>query len=165
MLKVGVVGLGNMGSEIACRLAEKYSVFGFDLDANRLSEIEKKGVIPRSDLIGLAEEVGCLVLSLPNSKISTSVLAEIKDHLRSNTIVVETSTVLPSEINNFERLLDERQIDIVDAAILGGVENIRNGDAKFLIGGDDATIEKIDHLFLTLGREYTVLGPKGAGMA
>lgn len=165
MLKIGVIGLGNMGSEIACRLSKKYSVYGFDLDEGRLSEIKKRGVTPKYNLIDLAEEVECLVLSLPNSDISVSVLTEIKDRLKSNSIIVETSTVLPSEINRYEKLFINQKVEIIDAAILGGVENIRNGDAKFLIGGDDSTVKKIDQLFVSLGREYTILGPKGAGMA
>lgn len=71
---VGVCGLGNMGGAFAGRLAEAFTVVGFDPDAQRAG---KTGVRAADDLAGLVAEAEVIVLFLPAPAVSQAVVTSL----------------------------------------------------------------------------------------
>jgi 3-hydroxyisobutyrate dehydrogenase-like beta-hydroxyacid dehydrogenase len=162
---VGVVGLGNMGKEIAMRLAKQYKVFGYDIQNVSKEEVEKNGVI-FSDLEKLASSAKIIFLSLPNASISKTICEEMIPYLTENHIIVETSTVLPRDVNELQKICQTTGVQVIDAAILGGVNHIKEGRAEFTVGGNEsATISEISEYLLKLGKNVNVIGELGTGMA
>ncbi|MFC7404665.1 NAD(P)-dependent oxidoreductase [Georgenia alba] len=163
---VALCGLGQMGLPVAGRLGAAHQVLAYDISAERRAMGgERPGVRTTEELDELA---GCdtLVLSLPNPAVSRSVLRELAPRLSPGTVVVETSTVLPSDVREWARILEPVGARVVDAAILSGVGQMETGRATLLVGGDQADIEaSTDVLDALGGAGWSRFGELGAGMA
>jgi 3-hydroxyisobutyrate dehydrogenase-like beta-hydroxyacid dehydrogenase len=161
---IGVIGLGNMGSVIAKSLAEKYKVIGFDVDEKKRVLIGKEGIDCADSLEALAMKINRLVISLPDGNISKKVIGQLVPMMTPHSIVVETSTVLPKDLKYNEEICKEYEVEIVDAAILGGVSHVVNKNAKLLVGGKKQVVEVIREILLTVGDEIIQVGELGSGM-
>jgi 3-hydroxyisobutyrate dehydrogenase len=135
--RVGVVGLGNMGGVIAARLARSGPVTGFDTDPARRDAAAADGVEVAGDVAAVAAAADAVLLSLPRPDISRAVLEEALGALGSSGgLVIETSTIGPADARAAHARAAEAGTGYVDAAILSGVEQVRDGTSAFLVGGD-----------------------------
>src|SRR5699024_1351183 len=124
---------GQMGLPVCERLATVGEVLAFDLNPERLKAASRlENVSTTSNLRDIA---GCsrIVLSLPSPEISQSVIDELAPHLSAGTIVIESSTVLPSDVRNLDRSLRKHNASAIDAAILSGVAQMSAGRATLLV--------------------------------
>lgn len=68
-MKIGVIGLGNMGSGMAATLASKgEQVYGYDLSTQALEAIATKGVTPIHSLEEFTALCNVIILSLPKAE-------------------------------------------------------------------------------------------------
>ncbi|WP_199433700.1 NAD(P)-dependent oxidoreductase [Qaidamihabitans albus] len=161
---VGLCGLGQMGLAVAERLASAYRVVAADPDAQRRALAEQvDGVTAVADAESL-RDAPVVVLSLPRPEVSHALCAELAGLLPRGAVVIETSTVLPADARACEAVLRPHGIGYVDAAILSGVGQMRDGAATLLVG-PAATGGGIDTVLDTLGSTVLRFGTTGAGMA
>lgn len=161
---VGVIGLGNMGLAIAERLNAEFEVLGSDLSSERVAEARTAGIAV-ADFDELAARCTTIVLSLPHPSASLSVARAIAAAPGGVLRVVETSTVTPKDILATKAALATAGVDLIDAAILAGVAQMRSGTAGLVIAGDSTHIETLKPLFDALTPKQTVLGASGTAMA
>jgi 3-hydroxyisobutyrate dehydrogenase-like beta-hydroxyacid dehydrogenase len=163
---VGLCGCGNMGSAIAARLAPQVELTVFDLDAARTEEVARElGVRSASSLSDLASAAGVVVLSLPTAAASQSVIRELASLLVRGSVVVETSTLNPSDIRAVAPVCNEAGVLLVDAPILSGVAQMRDGVSTLLVGGDVDALRAAEPLLEALAPRRIRLGALGTGMA
>jgi 3-hydroxyisobutyrate dehydrogenase-like beta-hydroxyacid dehydrogenase len=162
---VGVCGLGNMGLAIAGRLAATRPVVGYDLDRARLQlAVTGHGVTAAEDLAGLGG-LELVLLSLPTPAASLEVAGTLASTLAPGAVVVETSTVNPSDLQRCARVLAPGGVALVDAAILSGVAQTVAGTATLLLGGAEEDLDRAEPALTPWSSTRTRLGPLGAGMA
>lgn len=161
---IGVIGLGNMGLAIAERLTAAYTVLGSDLSPQRQAEALALG-IQVVDSAELTKRCTTIVLSLPHPSASLSVAEAIGRAPGIVTAVVETSTVTPRDIARTQAALAGGAVNLVDAAILAGVAQMRAGTAGLVLSGDEAQIIALQPVFDALTPKQTVLGSSGNAMA
>lgn len=162
---VGLCGLGQMGLAIAERMATSYDVHAYDPDDERqrlAGEIDGVRVV---DALGDLVERDVVLLSLPTPAVSLAVCRELADVLAAGSLVIETSTTLPRDVRECAALLDERDIALIDAAVMAGVGQMRGGTATLLVGGDPRHIAAADRVLDVLGAEQHRFGALGSGMA
>lgn len=162
---IGVIGLGNMGSSIALNLSEAFPVVGFDIDEQKRSSLETQGIQCVSELGELAKQTEVILISLPNGAISKAVIEQMITFLGTNHIIIETSTVLPTDIYELKKIGDTKGVKVVDAAILGGITHILEAKADFLVGGEQETIDYIEPILRKLGKKVNYMGKLGSGMS
>jgi 3-hydroxyisobutyrate dehydrogenase-like beta-hydroxyacid dehydrogenase len=162
-MRVGVVGLGKMGSEFAKNwLAHKYPVAVWNRSPEATAELAKAGATVYSSLESMVAEVDCVVTMLWDDDVARSVtLARVIPAAKAPTIIVETSTLSPQMYSTLEAAARERSLRFVAAPVLGSVEQARLGALTVLAGGDAQTIELVRPLLMCLG---TVL-PTGSASA
>lgn len=162
---VAVIGLGNMGSEIARRLATRFDVAGYDADSGTAAKLAATSPVKVAG--GLAELAAArfAVLSLPTRQASLSVVTELCSVLSPGSIVIETSTVNPSDITRLSELCGPAGLQLVDAAILAGVAQMRLGQAAVMASGADAAVALAAPLIETMSQEWTNVGALGSAMA
>ncbi|MGO1835315.1 MAG: NAD(P)-dependent oxidoreductase [Actinomycetaceae bacterium] len=161
---IGVVGLGNMGVEIASRLAAARDVVTYDLSERARAEAAGRGIPTADSLAGLA---GCgqVVLSLPRPEASRAVVGELADVLRPGTLVIETSTVNATDMHRLGAQCADADLRCIDAAVLSGVGAMRDGTSTLLVGGDAAEVDRARATLEVFSARQIVLGELGAGMA
>jgi 3-hydroxyisobutyrate dehydrogenase-like beta-hydroxyacid dehydrogenase len=163
---VGVVGLGNMGAVLAARLARGGPVVAFDLDAQRRDAAAAEGGVEIAvSAAAVAEAVGVLVLSLPRPEASRAVLDEALEPLGAGGLVIETSTIGPADARAAHALAAERGAGYVDAAILSGVEQVRDGTSAFLLGGEANDVARAEAVLRRVCERVFRFGGPGTGMA
>lgn len=159
---VAICGLGNMGHAVASRLVREYRVFGFDLDENRRDAAQGIGVEVVAEVGGLAA-ASVVLLSLPTPAISLRVVTELAPQLAPGSVIIETSTVNPSDMESVRAAAG--YIAVVDAAILSGVAGMANGTSTLLTAGDPTLLDSLSGVFDAMSGRVMRFGDVGSGMA
>ncbi|HZD36876.1 MAG TPA: NAD(P)-binding domain-containing protein, partial [Nitrososphaeraceae archaeon] len=136
-LKLGIIGLGKMGGNLALQALEKE--MGIVGKARKQKpELEDKGlkvVTNYEDFISYLEHPIVIYLSLPAGKTVDQVLDELSPYLEEGDVVMDggNSFYLDS-IERERRLWNGKGIYFLDCGTSGGPEGARNG-ACFMVGG------------------------------
>jgi 3-hydroxyisobutyrate dehydrogenase-like beta-hydroxyacid dehydrogenase len=158
-VRVGLCGCGNMGSAIAARLSARFELRSYDVDPARAAAVAT-AVGEVADLAGDA-----VVLSLPNPAASRAIVEALVPALAPGAVIVETSTVAPADVRALEPACAAAGVHLVDAAILSGVPQMRDGTTALLVGGSDAAVAAAAPVLDALTARRFRLGPLGSGMA
>ena len=165
---VGLVGLGLMGTSMSTRmLAAGYPVVGFDPDAAARSAHEARGGTIAAGPADVAAQCRVVILSLPSGEISRSVCLDdggIREGATDQTIVLETSTVLPEQVQATGGLLRGLSIDFLDAALSGSSDMVARGDTLGMVGGSADGLAVADPILRTFCKDVRHVGGSGDGM-
>lgn len=165
-MRVGFVGLGQMGSRMAARLVEA----GHEVTVhNRTREKEEPLAAlgaARADspaeASGEAEVVVVIVSDTPDveqvlfGKEGVSAAA-------SGAVIVDMSTISPTATKEFAARLAEHDLSLLDAPVSGGTEGAERGTLTIFVGGEEAALARARPVLEALGSTITHLGPSGAG--
>src|SRR6185369_1231398 len=162
---VALAGLGNMGSAVAGRLAQRFRVLGFDVDPARRADAKSRYEIDVVDDMTLLARASTLVLSLPTPEISATVVRTLLPHLGRGSLIVETSTVNPSDMWRLRDLSAPAGVRVVDGAILSGVAQMAGGRSTLLVGGKPEDLDAAAGVFEALAPRVLRFGDVGSGMA
>ncbi len=166
-IKVGVIGLGNMGGGMAATLARKgFNVSGFDLSEAALAAAEAKGVKPVRDRSALIKNVQVLVLSLPKAQHVEAVCLAAGGIIELGTeglIVVDTTTSTPDASRHVAAELKAKGISFIDAPVSGGPKGAATGTMSMVIGADDADLARVLPVLEAMSGARTHVGGVGAG--
>ena len=163
---ISLVGLGQMGLPIATRLATTFDVLAFDVSAERRDLAAQQQRITTTDELTELKTAKTIVVSLPNPAISRSVITQLAPYLAPGSIVIETSTVLPDDVREWQRILNPVSGRVIDAAVLSGVAQMEQGTATLLVGGDDVDLDAVSGVLAAIGGGGVQrFGALGTGMA
>lgn len=167
-MRVGIVGLGRMGLNMALNLMEKnVDVLGYDASKVVLEEARNLNVKVHDSLDGLIESLGdekVVMLSTPAGKITNDLVKILIDKLQPGDIIIDSgNSYYKDSIKNYE-LAREKQIEFLDCGTSGGIEGARYG-ACLMVGGNKETFEKVEVIFKKLACEngYLYTGAPGSG--
>lgn len=162
VLEVGVIGLGNIGGNLAQNLvADGHSVTVFDLDAERVKAID--GAAPASSVADLASRVEVTLTSLPDPAAVTVVAKEWASGAPQGAILCDLSTTLPASNRAIAEQLAASGHEFVEAPLSGGAIGAKNRGLVFMVGGDVDPVARVMPILEKLGRATHHLGPVGAG--
>lgn len=166
-VKVGVIGLGNMGGGMAATLASKgFDVSGFDLSEAALAQAQAKGVKPVADRQQLIQNVDILILSLPKAEhVAAVCLGEggIGEFGRAGLIVVDTTTSTPEMSRHVAAQLSEKSVAFIDAPVSGGPKGAATGTMSMVIGAEDADLARAMPVLEAMSGTRVHVGGCGAG--
>jgi 3-hydroxyisobutyrate dehydrogenase len=162
---VALAGLGNMGSAVAGRLAERFRVLGFDVDPRRRADAAERYKIAVVEDVALLAQASILVLSLPTPEISATVVRTLLADLPPGTLIVETSTVNPTDMWRLRDVCSPAGVRVVDGAILSGVAQMAAGRSTLLVGGKAEDLDAAAGVFAALAPRVLRFGDVGSGMA
>ncbi len=163
-MTIGLIGTGLLGSAMASRwLAHGMSVIGYDRDPAALASAAQQGLHPASSASEVARQATVIVLSLPHSGISATVLDEIESGLAAGALIIDTTTGSPQEMAAFAARLAAHDLQYVDATIGGNSTQARAGDVIALAGGNAQAFAAALPVLTPVARRVFHLGPAGAG--
>ena len=164
-MRIGVIGLGIMGSAIARNLVRAgFAVSGFDTDPTRLAALAADGGTAAPDAATVAAASDVVLTSLPSISALEATVAALVATRREGQIVCELGT-LPIETKEAARVaLDAAGIVLLDCPLSGTGAQAATGDLVVLASGDPASCERVAPVFAGFARLTRHVGPFGNGM-
>ncbi|POX66255.1 oxidoreductase [Microbacterium sp. Ru50] len=166
---VAVLGLGAMGLPMAERLAETFTVRGFDIAPARLGLAAESGIAPAGSAAEAATGAQVVLVAVRDSAQLADVLfgdAGIADSLAEGAVVVLTSTVGTEGVADVAVSLAQRGIGLVDAPLSGGPARAREGDLLIVVGAHPAALAVARPVLEVLASTLTIVGERaGDGQA
>jgi len=160
-MKIGFIGLGNMGGPMAANLAKAgHEVVGFDM-----ADVTIEGVTMADSGAAVATGADVVITMLPNGQILRAVANEIIPVMSAGAAFVDCSTV---DVDSARAVADQATaagLLPVDAPVSGGIGGAAGGTLTFMAGGSKEAFAKADPLFDIMGQKAVHCGDSGAGQA
>lgn len=160
-MKIGFIGLGNMGGPMAQNLATAgHDVAGFDLAAPM-----PPGVTPADSSVAAATGADIVITMLPDGNILRSVADQVIPAMTQGAILLDCSTV---DVESARAVADQavaNGLRALDAPVSGGIGGAQAGTLTFMVGGSDDAFNDAAELFDIMGQKAVHCGPSGNGQA
>jgi 3-hydroxyisobutyrate dehydrogenase-like beta-hydroxyacid dehydrogenase len=162
--RVGIVGLGIMGSAIATNLVGAgFATSGYDLLARRRRELTRVGGEAARSAHDVAKRVPIVITSLPSAEALLEVAAELAAAGQPGQIVVETSTLPIATKERARGLLAARAVTLLDCPLSGTGAQARSKDLAVYASGQRRAYRRCVAVFEGFARTHFFLGPFGTG--
>lgn len=160
-MKIGFIGLGNMGAPMAANLAAAgHEVTGFDLNA-----AAPDGVRMASSAADAATDAEIALTMLPNGAILRAVAEEIIPAMSKGAVLIDSSTVEVEAARAVAAQAQAAGLEFLDAPVSGGVGGAAAGTLTFMVGGTEAGFARATPLFEIMGQKAVLCGGAGNGQA
>lgn len=164
MNHVGVIGLGLLGSAIASRLSPgNQQLHGFDIDPAKREHAISMGVLCHPSAMEVARLADVIILSLPEDRQVDEVIGAIKPSLKTQCIILDTTTGDPKCCERRCKDLSEVGVFYLDCTVAGSSELLRAGKALLFVGGDGLAFGKVRPILDQLAEKHFLMGASGAG--
>ncbi len=160
-MKIGFIGLGNMGAPMARNLATAgHEVTGFDPTAPC-----PDGVAAAASAAEAARGADVVITMLPNGGILRDVAQHVIPAMSKGAAFVDCSTVDVQSARAVAADAEAAGLLPVDAPVSGGVGGAEAGTLTFMAGGSETAFAKVKPLFEIMGAKAVHCGPSGNGQA
>ena len=160
-MKIGFIGLGNMGGPMAANLAKAgHEVTGFDM-----AEVSIEGVSMAATAAEAATDRDVVITMLPNGDILRAVAGQVIPVMQPRSVLLDCSTVDVTSARDVAEQAKAAGISALDAPVSGGIGGASGGTLTFMVGGDDEGFKTVSELFDIMGQKAVHCGPSGNGQA
>ena len=164
-MKVGFIGLGNVGGKLAgSLLRNKFDLTVRDLDQNLTKSFIDLGAKFANSPKELAEQVDLIITCLPSPQICAEVMEGkdgILNGLSENKIWLELSTTDESEVKRIGKMVIDKKAIPLDGPVSGGCHRAATGNISIFVGGERDAFEKILPALSVMGRKVLHTGELG----
>lgn len=167
MKRVGVVGLGIMGSAFASSLLGKgFEVVGYDVEQDRIDELEAAGGHRAASPAAVAAASEAVITALPSVAALEAVVGG-EDGLvagaHDGLIVIEMGTLPLDAKEQARHALEPHGVTVLDAPVSGTGLQAAAAEVVIYASGDPDAIESADPIFAAIGKQTFDLGAFGNG--
>ena len=164
-MKVGFIGLGNVGGKLAkSLLRNKFDLTVRDLDQNLTEKFRNLGAKVANSPKELAERVELIITCLPTPKICMEVMEGnqgVLKGLSKNKIWLEMSTTDESEVKRIGQKVMSKKAIPLDGPVSGGCHRATTGNIAIFVGGERSAFDKILPVLTVMGRKVLYTGELG----
>jgi len=165
-LNVGFVGLGIMGAPMCGHLINAgHQVFVTTRSKVPESIAQTKAVICKTPQ-EVAENADIIITMVPDTPDVEKVL--FSDHgiakgISKGKVVVDMSSISPITTKEFAQKINALGAEYLDAPVSGGEVGAKNAALTIMVGGSEATFNRVKPLFELMGKNITLVGGNGDG--
>ena len=164
-MRIAFLGLGIMGRPMASNLVKA----GHEVTVwNRTPGEDVEGAKTSSSPADAARDAEVIWLCVADTKAVENVLfgpQGVDESLAAGQIIVDSSTISPTATRRFAERVSAKGVQYVDAPVTGSKVGAENGTLIFIVGGEEATIERLKPLFAASGKKVFRMGETGKGEA
>ncbi len=164
-MKIGFIGLGNVGGKLASSLLRnKFDLTVRDLEKNLTNDFKNRGAKIANSAKELAEQTDLIITCLPSPEICAEVMESkegVINGLSKNKIWLEMSTTDESEVKRLGKLVSNKEAIPLDGPVSGGCHRAATGNIAIFVGGERISFEKILPVLTTMGRKILHTGKLG----
>jgi 3-hydroxyisobutyrate dehydrogenase-like beta-hydroxyacid dehydrogenase len=162
-LKLGYIGLGNMGAPMAKRLVEwPGGVIVFDVRAEAMTPLAEVGA-SLADSVADVAAADIISVTVLNDAQVRDVVGELAANAKPGTVIAIHSTISPDTAVQLAEQLLPQGIHIVDAPVSGGGGAAEKGELAVMVGADREVYERIKPAFKQWASLVIHAGEPGAG--
>ncbi|MDC1330323.1 NAD(P)-dependent oxidoreductase [Pelagibacteraceae bacterium] len=165
-MKVGFIGLGNVGGKLAgSLLRNNFDLTVRDLDENLTKSFKDKGAKVTNSAKELAKQVDLIITCLPSPKICAEVMEAddgVINGLSENKIWLEMSTTDEAEIKRIGQKIISKKAIPLDGPVSGGCHRAATGNIAIFVGGAREAFDKILPALTVMGRKILHTGDLGS---
>ncbi|QWE09214.1 3-hydroxyisobutyrate dehydrogenase [Polynucleobacter ibericus] len=166
-MKIGFIGLGNMGLPMALNLLKAgHLVIGFDLVKSQLEVFAAAGGTVADNANATAKDADVIISMLPASRHveglylgDTGLLA----NANPKTLLIDCSTISPKVAQAVASAAKAKGFAMIDAPVSGGTAGAQAGTLTFMVGGDAEAVECARPILEKMGKNIFHAGANGAG--
>jgi 3-hydroxyisobutyrate dehydrogenase-like beta-hydroxyacid dehydrogenase len=163
-MRVGLIGLGIMGSRFVSRLvAAGLTPLAYDVAPAARETAAARGADVRSSVAEVARSCDVLLTSLPMPADVEAVHREAAEAARAGQVFVDLSTIDPATARRIATLLAPRGVAFLDAPVSGGLQGAEAGTLAIMVGGDAAALDRARPALAPLAARVVHVGGVGAG--
>jgi 3-hydroxyisobutyrate dehydrogenase-like beta-hydroxyacid dehydrogenase len=164
-MRVAFLGLGIMGRPMASNLVKA----GHELTVwNRTPGKDVEGARSAASAAESAAGAEVIWMCVSDTKAVENLLfgpQGVEQSLTQGMVLVDSSTISPSATRKFADRVRAKGVDYVDAPMTGSKAAAESGTLIFMVGGEEAAIEKLKPLFAAMGKLFFRMGDSGKGQA
>jgi 3-hydroxyisobutyrate dehydrogenase len=166
-MKIGFIGLGNMGAPMALNLLKAGHVLSvFDLNTQTVQTLVDAGATAAPSPRSAATDAECVITMLPAASHVHTVLTGadgILAGIAKGVTIIDSSTIDPVSVKAFAELAKHNGNTFVDAPVSGGTGGAAAGTLTFMVGGSAASYEQVKPVLSAMGKNIVHCGDTSTG--
>jgi 2-hydroxy-3-oxopropionate reductase len=164
---IAFIGLGIMGSPMACHLAGAgHAVIGYNRSPERTAALIDVGGAAAASIEQAVKDADVIATMLPDSPDVKQVLLGddgVFAHARPGSLIIDFSTIRPDVTSELAGIASNRSLRLVDAPVSGGEPGAKAAALSVMVGGSDEDFAAATPLLQVIGKTIVHVGPNGAG--
>lgn len=164
-MRVAFLGLGIMGTAMASNLAKAgHEVTVWNRTPGKVIEGARTSATPAEAAQGV--EVVWMCVS-DTAAVENVLFGEsgAEHSFSDGMIIADSSTISPSATRKFAERAARRAVQYVDSPMTGSKSGAESGALLFMVGGEEAAIERLKPLYAAMGKKIFRMGEIGKGQS
>jgi len=168
-MKIGLVGLGRMGSAMSQRLREQgFDVVGWDVNVDRNKALASGGLRIAANPRAVAAESETVISIITEDHGVRRIFRGAEGFLKSDVtgkLFIEMSTLRPMTGHELAPLVEKAGGRLIESPVLGTIPQVKEGKLVALVGGRSEDLDRARPLLEKMTRRIVYMGPNGSGYA
>ncbi|QQZ14379.1 MULTISPECIES: 2-hydroxy-3-oxopropionate reductase [Rhodococcus] len=167
MSTIAFIGLGIMGSPMACNLAKAgHQVVGYNLIPDRTAALVEAGGTAADSIAKAVAGADVVAVMVPDSPDVQAVLTGedgVFEHAPAGALIIDFSSIRPDVTTALAAQATERGFRLIDAPVSGGEAGAVNAALSIMVGGAPEDFESARPILDVVGKTVVHVGPNGSG--
>ena len=166
MSNIGFIGLGIMGKPMAANLIKGGHTLFLHSRSGVPQELTAAGGKACASAKEVAQKADIIITMVPDTPDVEKALFGpngVAEGLSRGKTVVDMSSISPIETKTFAKKINALGCEYVDAPVSGGEVGAKNAALTIMVGGNQATFDKVKPVFELMGKNITLVGGNGDG--
>jgi len=165
-MKIGLVGVGELGFAIGANMLEAgHELLVYDVRPQGIEEIMTRGALATSSAAEAAAAVRVVMTALPTPEIIDDVLlgsGGVLDAMQPGSVWIDHSTTDRDLLMKIEKQAREKDVDVIEAPVTGGIPLAHAGCITVLVGATASAFVRSRALLDVVGQPVIHVGPVGS---
>lgn len=166
-MHIGLIGLGIMGKPMAMNLLKAgFKLTVYNRTTTKCAPLVDAGAAAASSPREVAERSDVIVTIVSDTPDVEAVLFGddgVWHGLRAGQILIDMSTISPTETQRFAARLRDKKVEMLDAPVTGGEKGAIDATLAIMVGGKRETFDRCLPIFQALGKTIVYTGRSGSG--
>jgi 3-hydroxyisobutyrate dehydrogenase len=163
-VRVGLLGVGLMGSAMAHRLLDRgIPIIAWDRHIEPLRALQGRGGEPTESPTEVVSGAGVVITMLPTAAVILDVVEPLLGDWPEGTIWLQMSSVGAAEADQLAQVAEAHAVRLVDAPVSGSTHPAEEGELTILASGPDSARTAVEPIFAALASRVLWVGEAGMG--